>query len=234
MDLLHSYRLIVGAHYAATAIAFSQAASDVSISSWQEGGMLAAVVASCVLFSDLFSGVFHWSVDNYGSGKTPIMGGVIEAFQGHHDAPWTITHRPFANNVHKICKITTPAILALTFLHTAPLVALFATLFFNLQVLSQEFHKLSHLSKPPAWAIKLQDLGMIISRKEHGQHHSSPFESNYCILTGTCNAALDQSGFFRRLERIVYETTGVEPNCWKPEDTGAHVKAQALATTSQD
>jgi hypothetical protein len=60
-----------------------------------EAGLVALVALACVVFSDFFSGLFHWSVDNYGDGRTPVFGGVIEAFQGHHSAPWTITYRPF-------------------------------------------------------------------------------------------------------------------------------------------
>lgn len=37
-----------------------------------------------LLIADLVSGVFHWSVDNYGDRNTPVFGTVIEAFQGHH------------------------------------------------------------------------------------------------------------------------------------------------------
>jgi palmitoyl-[glycerolipid] 3-(E)-desaturase len=232
-DLLEStwvHRLHVATHYLVTLVALQQVASSYVA----KGGatpmdiaVLAAASAFSLVFSDFFSGVFHWSVDNYGSGKTPVLGAVIEAFQGHHDAPWTITYREFCNNVHKITKITIPAMMAVVALHPAnPLLTLFATLFFNLQVLSQEFHKISHLTKPPAWAVMLQDMGLIISRKEHGQHHSNPFESNYCILTGTCNAWLDESGFFRVLERGVYEVTGVKPNCWKLG--GEEFQAQVL------
>jgi ubiquitin-conjugating enzyme E2 variant len=232
-DLLEStwvHRLHVATHYLVTLVALQQVASSYVA----KGGatpmdiaVLAAASAFSLVFSDFFSGVFHWSVDNYGSGKTPVLGAVIEAFQGHHDAPWTITYREFCNNVHKITKITIPAMMAVVALHPAnPLLTLFATLFFNLQVLSQEFHKISHLTKPPAWAVMLQDMGFIISRKEHGQHHSNPFESNYCILTGTCNAWLDGSGFFRVLERGVYEVTGVKPNCWKLG--GEEFQAQVL------
>lgn len=36
---------------------------------------------AAVVFSDFFSGIFHWSTDNYGNGRTPVFGGVIEAFQ---------------------------------------------------------------------------------------------------------------------------------------------------------
>ncbi|GAB5029511.1 Hypothetical protein NocV09_00101260 [Nannochloropsis oceanica] len=221
-DVLEStwvHRMHVATHYIVTLVALQQVATSYVV----KGGatpadlaMLMATMAFSLVFSDFFSGVFHWSVDNYGSGKTPVLGAVIEAFQGHHDAPWTITYREFCNNVHKITKITIPAMMAVVLLHPSnPLLTLFAILFFNLQVLSQEFHKISHLTKPPAWAVMLQDMGLIISRKEHGQHHSNPFESNYCILTGTCNSFLDESGLFRVLERGVYEVTGVMPNCWK-------------------
>ena len=54
------------------------------------------------LFADFGTGVYHWSVDNYGSGETPLVGSQIAAFQGHHQRPWTITERQVANNIHKV------------------------------------------------------------------------------------------------------------------------------------
>jgi ubiquitin-conjugating enzyme E2 variant len=65
------------------------------------GTVAAAVLASYVL-SDLGTAVFHWGVDNYGDGSTPVLGKQIAAFQGHHQRPWTITQREFANNVHQV------------------------------------------------------------------------------------------------------------------------------------
>lgn len=56
--------------------------------------------SACV--ADFLTGVYHWSVDNYGDGNTPIVGEQIAAFQGHHKEPWTITEREFCNNVHKV------------------------------------------------------------------------------------------------------------------------------------
>ena len=54
--------------------------------------------------------IIHRSVDNYGSLKTPLVGSVCAAFQGHHETPWTITFRPFANNVYKIAYGTIPTL----------------------------------------------------------------------------------------------------------------------------
>ena len=41
-----------------------------------------ATVFASYVFSDLGTGIFHWSVDNYGDKNTPIAGNVIDAFQG--------------------------------------------------------------------------------------------------------------------------------------------------------
>lgn len=77
---------------------------------------IATIVASWIA-ADFGSGVFHWSVDNYGNGRTPIMGNIIAAFQGHHSAPWTITYRGFCNNVWKLCiPFGVPTVAAISFI----------------------------------------------------------------------------------------------------------------------
>ena len=175
------------------------------------------LLVTAYILADFGSGVLHWSVDNYGNGRTPIMGGIIAAFQGHHSAPWTITERGFSNNVYKLCvpfgPITMSAIAALA----GPSVTLFFTAFCALEILSQEFHKWSHMTKSqtPQWVNRLQDVGLTIGRKPHAQHHLAPYDGNYCIISGICNQWLDRTGFFRRIERIIYEWNGVESNAWK-------------------
>lgn len=57
------------------------------------GGALeagAALFAAYVL-ADLGTAFYHFFVDNYGDARTPVFGGQIAAFQGHHQRPWTIT-----------------------------------------------------------------------------------------------------------------------------------------------
>ena len=76
-----------------------------------------STIAASWLMADFGSGVLHWSVDNYGNGKTPVMGNIIAAFQGHHSAPWTITYRGFCNNVWKLCiPFGVPTVAAITLL----------------------------------------------------------------------------------------------------------------------
>lgn len=178
------------------------------------------VVSLSWVMADLGSGVLHWSVDNYGNGRTPVMGSIIAAFQGHHSAPWTITHRGFCNNVYKLCiPFGLPTIAAINAVAgpTHPSTTLFFTVFCVMEILSQELHKWSHMTKGecPGWVNWLQDVGLSIGRKPHALHHTAPYEGNYCIISGICNESLDNSGFFRRLEHIVYNINGIESNAWK-------------------
>lgn len=97
--------------------------------------------------TDLGTGIYHWSVDNYGDGNTPIVGDQIAAFQGHHQRPWTITEREFCNNVHKVFKPALPfAALCLVAspLMPGPLEVSLA-LFIWLACMSQQFHAWSHM-----------------------------------------------------------------------------------------
>jgi palmitoyl-[glycerolipid] 3-(E)-desaturase len=98
-----------------------------------------------------------------------------------------------------------------------PFTTFFLTWFCMLEILSQEFHKWSHMTKSqtPPWVDRLQATGLTIGRKPHAQHHLAPYDGNYCIISGVCNVWLDQSGFFRRLEHLVYNLNGVESNAWK-------------------
>ncbi|KAA6416684.1 MAG: low CO2-induced protein [Trebouxia sp. A1-2] len=183
-----------------------------------------AAVSAAYVLADFGTGVYHWSVDNYGSGATPIVGEQIAAFQGHHQRPWTITQRQFANNLHKVFKPSIPFslawLVASSALHFAPVANCFISVFVFLVCMSQQFHAWGHMKKSelPAAVVSLQNAGLLISRKAHGAHHKAPFEGNYCIVSGLWNEALDQSGsdqgFFRKLERFVAAKTGVEPRCW--------------------
>ena len=98
-----------------------------------------------------------------------------------------------------------------------PIASIFFTVFCALEILSQELHKWSHMTKKqvPGWVNWMQQVGLSINRKDHANHHTEPYEGNYCIVSGICNGPLDNSGFFRKLERIVYNINGVESNAWK-------------------
>ncbi|GJV94467.1 fatty acid desaturase 4, chloroplastic-like protein [Tanacetum coccineum] len=144
------------------------------------------------LFADLGSGVYHWGIDNYGDASTPIVGSQIDAFQGHHKWPWTITKRQFANNLHALAREG-----------------------YGSLVLPQ-FHAWAHgtKSKLPPLVVALQDSGVLVSRSEHGAHHRPPYNNNYCIVSGVWNKLLDENKVFEALEMVIFFKFGLRPRSW--------------------
>ena len=212
-------RSLLAAHFGVTFLNLIMAISCMHLDNVNNILSFIAVIIGSIILGDFSTGVFHWSVDNYGNIKTPIFGSVCVAFQGHHESPWTITFRSFANNVYKICYGTIPALIILSvFTSIDPMTRAFFSLYINWWLISQELHKYSHMRRTPKFIKYLQDWGIIISKKEHGLHHTSPFEAHYCILTGICNPLLDRTNFFRYLERIIYKLTKNTPNTWKADN----------------
>ena len=183
------------------------------------GSVAAAVVVGFVL-ADLGTGIFHWSVDNYGGPETPIFGKVIAAFQGHHRQPWSITIRGAANNLYPLAKPSIVFLLGCIALPFGPLTKAFLSSFICFVVLSQHFHRLAHMrpGRVSPLVRTLQKSGLLVSVAEHNAHHRVPFNSNYCIVNGMWNKPLDEVNFFPRLEQVVLSLTGVEPRCWHEPD----------------
>mmetsp|Transcript_30457 Transcript_30457/g.116684 ORF Transcript_30457/g.116684 Transcript_30457/m.116684 type:complete len:291 (-) Transcript_30457:593-1465(-) len=177
------------------------------------------------LFADVGSGIYHWALDNYGSKDTPVFGYQIEAFQGHHASPWTITNRGLFNNISRPAIVGLPLFALMLIFQMPVAVEAFLWTTVTLSVLAQEFHKWSHIPRPSAPVRFLMDAGLLISTKVHGQHHRNPFEGNYCIVNGRCNEFLDRTKFFRKLEGLVYRLTGNAPICW---DLDPSLKVEAL------
>ncbi|KAK4526193.1 hypothetical protein GAYE_SCF20G4107 [Galdieria yellowstonensis] len=156
------------------------------------------------LVADFASGLYHWFLDNYGNENTPIIGKQCVAFQGHHQHPWTITWRPFCNLVGTSCLLSIPFLMVLLTIPLPSSLQTFLTSFGFFVVFAQQTHQWAHLSKPPRWIEMLQQKNILLSTKQHGQHHKPPFNKKYCIVSGICNDFLDNIQFYDKLERWVY------------------------------
>ncbi|CAM6096616.1 unnamed protein product [Calypogeia fissa] len=178
-------------------------------------GICLGTIAAYIL-ADLGTGIYHWGIDNYGDAETPIFGSQIDAFQGHHKRPWTITKREFANNLEAIARPVGFVLLPFLVLPSNPTGDAFLGIFLGLVVMSQQFHAWAHCKKSqlPAVVNFLQGKGILISRKMHGAHHKAPYSINYCIVSGLWNPILRESKFFGWLETAIYARWGVAPRCW--------------------
>ncbi|KAF5728396.1 hypothetical protein HS088_TW21G00543 [Tripterygium wilfordii] len=168
------------------------------------------------ILADLGSGVYHWGIDNYGDESTPIFGPQIEAFQGHHKWPWTITRRQFANNLHALARAVTFSVLPLDIACNDPVIHGFVGVCSGCIMFSQQFHSWAHgtKSKLPPLVVALQDLGVLVSRSEHAMHHRQPYNNNYCIVSGVWNEFLDEKKVFEVLEMVLFFKLGVRPRSW--------------------
>lgn len=179
---------------------------------------LEPVVAGLIGYAlaDLGSGVYHWGIDNYGGAETPLFGSQIDAFQGHHKWPWTITRRQFANNLHALARVVTFAVMPMNLVCDDPAVLGFVAVCSGCIMFSQQFHAWAHMtkSKLQPLVVALQDGGVLVSRSQHAAHHRPPYNNNYCIVSGAWNEVLDGCNFFEAMEMVIFFRFGVRPRSW--------------------
>ncbi|KAI8009522.1 hypothetical protein LOK49_LG06G00527 [Camellia lanceoleosa] len=168
------------------------------------------------VLADLGSGVYHWAIDNYGGSTTPVFGSQIEAFQGHHKWPWTITRRQFANNIQALARAVTFTVLPIDLAFDGPVLHGFVAVCSGCIMFSQQFHAWAHSTKSrlPPPVLALQDAGVLVSRSQHAEHHRQPYNNNYCIVSGVWNEFLDEHKVFEALEMVLFFKLGVRPRSW--------------------
>ena len=178
--------------------------------------LLIPVLLLSLLTADFISGMIHWGADTWGSVKFPILGKtLIKGFREHHIDKKAITKHGFIQtNGHSTLVAIPFQILALimTVQGIATFIIFsFLTLLSVWGPLTNQFHKWSHQDKPSKFVKLLQKTRLIITQKNHAEHHNSPFETYYCITTGWLNKPLSKIDFWRRLERIITKLTGYLP-----------------------
>jgi len=166
--------------------------------------------------ADFFSGIVHWAADTWGTLETPLVGNsFIRSFREHHVDPVAITRHDLFETNGDNCMVTIP-ILFVTALSTVDtLYDYFVQSFLLLLVfwvcLTNQIHKWSHTYRLPKYVILLMDLGIILSKKDHGIHHKMPFDKYYCITNGWLNPYLASINFWKRLESVITTVVGVVP-----------------------
>eukprot|EP00271_Cylindrocystis_brebissonii_P008369 TRINITY_DN22575_c0_g1_i1.p1 TRINITY_DN22575_c0_g1~~TRINITY_DN22575_c0_g1_i1.p1 ORF type:complete len:417 (-),score=25.20 TRINITY_DN22575_c0_g1_i1:1349-2548(-) len=180
--------------------------------------LLTAVVGAFAAFvlSDLGTGIYHWGVDNYGDGSTPVFGAQIDAFQGHHKRPWTIYKREFANNLHALARPAFFFLLPCLFSPNSAGIDAFLGVFLACVVMSQQCHAWAHTPRPllPPFVVSLQDAGLLVGRRMHGTHHRPPYNVNYCIVSGWGNRPLVHHRLLPWMEVQIYRWFGIPPRSW--------------------
>jgi hypothetical protein len=162
-------------------------------------------------FADFGSGLVHFLCDRFGSESTPLLGSaVIRPFREHHVDPRQIV-------AHGFLELSGNNALALT-----PMLALGGELapFFGESLLpsaafswlmsasvglftTNQIHRWAHMPRPPRFARMLQRARLAISAEAHAQHHRGAHDVAFCITNGWCNALLDPSRLWPRVEHAL-------------------------------
>nr|CAB3480218.1 unnamed protein product [Digitaria exilis] len=172
-------------------------------------GLLAAAMAAFAGYSlaDLATGVYHWSIDNYGDATSPLFGAQIVAFRDHHLRPSAITRLEPCNSLHVLAAAVAVALpatgAALSATGWSAAAHAFACAFAACAMLSVQFHAWAHErpSRLPPGVAALQAAGVLVSRSQHAGHHRPPHSNNYCTVSGMWNPVLDGCKVFHAMEK---------------------------------
>ncbi|HAN32476.1 MAG TPA: carotenoid synthesis regulator CarF [Myxococcales bacterium] len=177
-----------------------------------DGWWLAAGIFFGYVLADFTSGLVHWMGDRLGGYETPILGAAfIRPFREHHVDPKAMTTHDFIETNGNNSIVTVPLMAAAWLIPTTSSLGLFCfsvalSLAFWIFATNQ-FHKWSHQSEVPAIVAWAQRTGLILEPNHHQVHHTSPYETYYCITNGWLNAPLHKIQFWRLAERFVERWT---------------------------
>lgn len=220
------------------AVALVQSYADVG-SMW----VVLAMVVAGYLVADLLSGIVHFLADNFGSPETPFVGqGFVLPFRQHHVDPLGITRHGFfianGNNALVCLPILIPVALfaPVSSSPTAYHAGVFTFTMLLAVFLTNQTHKWAHMETVPRPVAWLQRAGVILSKEHHDVHHTSPFDTHYCITVGAWNRLFERYRIFDRLERAIRRwVPGTDTRTRVEQEAafGARQSSMMLSTTGE-
>jgi hypothetical protein len=201
---------------------------------WQSPWLVLTAVLLGYLAADFISGFVHWSADTWGDVDMPVLGkNFLRPFREHHVDQKAITHHDFIETNGSNCLVSLLPAVAAMFIPVHSTTSTFAVAFLTSLILwvfaTNQFHKWSHMEKPPPVVAWLQKLHLVLPPAHHALHHTAPFNKYYCITVGWMNWPLYKMRFFPSLEWMVTACTGMLP---RKDDIGEEAARAISPSTS--
>ncbi len=175
-------------------------------------GLLAVLLCIPLLgyiLADLFSGIFHFIGDTFGSETMPFFGpNFFLPFRLHHVDEKGITRHSFfevnGTNCLGSLIILAPAYYFINIQGSTGSFFLAALLWWFLLFvfLTNQIHRAAHLEKVSPFVAWLQQKRLILSPEHHQVHHTAPFRTYFCITSGWLNPVLGKSRIFDTIARL--------------------------------
>lgn len=155
-------------------------------------------ILACWLIADFLGGVAHWIEDRYFRLDWPLIGKHITApNELHHREPRAFLNQGYWSRNWTAMALAIPLFLLTYAITLSPWCI--ALLFLSQ---ANEIHAWSH-QRCSGFIRVLQEIGLLSSCRQHGQHHKAPFDCRYCVLTDWLNPLLDYSRFWHGMETIL-------------------------------
>lgn len=168
---------------------------------------VAGWIAGAYLIADFITGVIHWAEDTWTApGRSAFLDKwiVLDNLE-HHRRPGSIRGGDYWTTNKPSLYLTAAIGLALAVCDVRAW-QVYLVLAFASQ--GNQIHKWAHSADRPWLVARLQDVGIMQSRRHHGRHHSHPYAVHFCAMTDYLNPILDAAGFWRWLESLVVTLGG--------------------------
>jgi hypothetical protein len=154
-------------------------------------------IGTMFLGYDIYSGILHVVLDHPSNIALPVLGQACFEFQWHHSIPDDLVRKDFVDvcgDLNVVIGIISAINLFLLrdFVFTSSVAHVLCGSKIFMAYFGQFSHRSAHsvgtrLSAPAKW---LQNMGFMISTKDHMDHHKPPYEEDYCLI-GVCNPIID-------------------------------------------
>lgn len=183
------------------------------VQAFREGGTWAQLILGSVLGHlslDAITLLVHWTLDNYFSERTPVIGDIVFYFREHHDLPMAMFQRGYVENNFE------NALIGLGFevlglgIHPGPVGSMLLGFGSIGSAYITLIHKWAHLESPGPLARLLQRALVIVSTEHHAVHHRGAGR-HYGLAAGWVDGLFDRFKVLELLELAVLKATGVRP-----------------------
>lgn len=168
------------------------------------------------ILADFITGSVHWFEDTYldYNSNIPFINEIAKHNELHHYFPRTIVGYSYIENISTSAPfvIAFYVILFIFFPESLSTYPFFYISLFIFILFSNVLHRWSHMRECelPKIIYFLQEKGILLGHKIHKIHHSQDNDNAYCVNSVYLNYILDNIGFWRAIENIIYYTTGVK------------------------
>ncbi len=161
-----------------------------------------------VMLADFVAGAVHWFEDTYGTENTPVIGPLlIRPNIVHHHFPRFFTRLTWWQSSWDLLLVSA-AILGIA--QWAGFLTWQVWLFAFVSLNANEVHKWAHRTRAENGRVIsfFQDIGVLLTPRQHAIHHSDPKNTYYCPVTNLVNPLLERIQFWTRVERLIERLTG--------------------------